>query len=101
MILNDRVFPGLFSFSCRCVRFPAVSCIRRNAHGGGGAVAGAQHAEQILLEWATANHYLVLAIAAGGRDICEEYCVTALEDASAAQNAEYGVPIFFVPGGYY
>jgi len=40
LILNDRVFPGLFSFSCRCVRFPAVSCIRRNAHGGGGAVAG-------------------------------------------------------------
>ena len=64
-------------------------------------IKGAQHAEQILLEWAKANNYLVLAIAAGGRDICEEYCVTALEAASEAQNAEYGVPIFYVPGGYY
>jgi hypothetical protein len=33
LILNGRVFPGgLFSFSRRCARFPAVSCIRRNAH---------------------------------------------------------------------
>jgi RHS repeat-associated protein len=65
------------------------------------ALAGAQHAEQILLAWAKANNYLVLAIASGGRDICAKYCETVLETASEAQNAEYGVPIFYVYGGYY
>jgi len=42
-----------------------------------------------------------LAIASGGRDICAKYCETVLETASEAQNAEYGVPIFYVYGGYY
>jgi hypothetical protein len=57
------------------------------------ALAGAQHAEQILLAWAKANNYLVLAIASGGRDICAKYCETVLETASEA--------IFYVYGGYY
>jgi hypothetical protein len=65
------------------------------------AVEGAQHAEQILLAWAKANGYIVLAVASAGRDICAEYCVPANEQASKLQDELYGVPIFYVAGGYW
>ena len=51
-------------------------------------------AEQILLDWAGKMNYIIISIAPAGKAMCRE-CDLALKAASEAQEALYGVRIFY------
>ena len=52
------------------------------------------HAEQLLLEWAKKNNYLIYSIAPAGQPMCP-LCATALKSASEAQESVYGFGFAF------